>query len=59
MPTEWVSEPVLAPTTTIGRPTFSRAYRSISSSDMYSMSKPEPCRAWKSTVATQRPYITK
>ncbi len=59
MPTLWVSEPVLAPTTTIGRPMCSSAKRSISSSDMYSMSKPSPCSDSKSTVATQRPYITK
>ena len=35
------------------------AKRSTSSSFMYSMSKPSPCIAEKSTVAVQRPYITK
>ena len=59
MPTLCVSEPVLAPTTTILRPTCSSAKRSISSSLMYSMSKPSPCSDAKSTLAVQRPYMTK
>ena len=40
MPTLCVSVPVLAPTTTTGRPMCSRAKASISSSVMYSSSNP-------------------
>jgi hypothetical protein len=50
MPTLCVSEPVLAPTTTTLRPRRSSAKRSTSSSLMYSMSKPSPCSAAKSTL---------
>jgi hypothetical protein len=59
MPTLCVSEPVLAPTTTIRRPTCSAAKRSISSSVMYSMLKPSPSSAVKSIVCAHVPYITK
>jgi len=40
IPTLCVSVPVAAPTTTIGRPIWLLANSSISSSDMYSTSKP-------------------